>query len=394
MRYACVHGVGFGLWLANLLTAHRQPRRLPRRVVPSQQVSIPCAACCVCPRSPFLRELLSRSPRPSSRSLQRVMLPRVRVSRCLIALLALAAWATWLDPLGWRGRAFPTGQTSDILFAARGSGAPSLDRLVVCSVSIIGSEAHHGNSAAQYRELTFRNHIAYCARHGYDYVLRTRASSSRVAQWTKLRLVQTLLQRGYPAVFWTDADAIFTRCSQSVEATLGLAMRPHADFFFTGDHAYAINTGQFLIRNSSWSHRFLDRWWDAGRDRPARGQRCCNGYDNRAAIAVLHSMVVGSRDCDRTSNLRRDRQNACLKECVQLFQRKTPMETADCEALMGRLDGAEAAHLHCLPQTAINSYYLGNWRPGHFRAHVAGGQAAKPTKLRLISWLYAPMLMC
>eukprot|EP00966_Prymnesium_polylepis_P241855 5592938-Prymnesium_polylepis.1 len=70
------------------------------------------------------------------------------------------------------------------------------------------------------------------------------------------------------------------------------------------------------------------------------------------------------------------------------------MNAVDCDVLMGRLDGAEAAHLHCLPQTAINSYYLGNWRPGHFRVHVPGAQVVKPTKLRLIAWLYAPMLTC
>eukprot|EP00966_Prymnesium_polylepis_P105394 2440520-Prymnesium_polylepis.2 len=56
------------------------------------------------------------------------------------------------------------------LIAARRDGEPSLNRLVVCSISIVsGVKADKGNSAAQYRELTFRNHVAYCARHGYDY---------------------------------------------------------------------------------------------------------------------------------------------------------------------------------------------------------------------------------
>ena len=52
----------------------------------------------------------------------------------------------------------------------------------------------------------------------------------------------------------------------------------------------------------------------------------------------------------------------------------------------------------CLPQTAINSYYVGrdgnDWWPGHFRVHVPGNQRVKLVKLRLISWLFAPLLMC
>ena len=54
--------------------------------------------------------------------------------------------------------------------------------------------------------------------------------------------------------------------------------------------------------------------------------------------------------------------------------------------------------LGLLPQTAINSYYVGrdgnDWWPGHFRVHVPGNQRVKLVKLRLISWLFAPLLMC
>ena len=31
---------------------------------------------------------------------------------------------------------------------------------------------------------------------------------------------------------------------------------------------------------------------------------------------------------------------------------------------------------------------------GHFRVHVPGNQRVKLVKLRLISWLFAPLLMC
>ena len=260
---------------------------------------------------------------------------------------------------------------------------------MVASVIVGGKDKDPGNSADDYASLTFRNHLAYCRRHGYDYVLRTRAydrmdGGARTAQWDKIRLVVSLLERGYRLVFWTDSDSLFTRCGQSIEAAVGLATQPHADFFFTGDHNYALNSGQFLVRNTPWASAFLERWWAAGDDAAFLHSSCHDHLDNGGGIFALFALVAGREHCGDGHRLSRHDRKACEAECNQLMRGRY-VTTADCSRLHAAFN--RTARVRCLPQTAINSYYVGrdgnDWWPGHFRVHVPGNQRVKLVKLRL-----------
>ena len=310
----------------------------------------------------------------------------------------VALWAVWVDPLELRAPAIPS--DAEHLFTSREDGTHNTDALVVASVIVGGKDKDPGNSADDYASLTFRNHLAYCRRHGYDYVLRTRAydrmyGGARTAQWDKIRLVVSLLERGYRLVFWTDSDSLFTRCGQSIEAAVGLATQPHADFFFTGDHNYALNSGQFLVRNTPWASAFLERWWAAGDDPTFLHSSCHDHLDNGGGIFALFALVAGREHCGDGHRLSRNDRKVCEADCNQLMRGRY-VTTADCSRLHAALN--RTARVRCLPQTAINSYYVGkdgnDWWPGHFRVHVPGNQRVKLVKLRLISWLFAPLLMC
>ena len=207
---------------------------------------------------------------------------------------------------------------------------------------------------------------------------------ARTAQWDKIRLVVSLLERGYRLVFWTDSDSLFTRCGQSIEAAVGLATQPHADFFFTGDHNYALNSGQFLVRNTPWASAFLERWWAAGDDAAILHSSCHDHLDNGGGIFALFALVAGREHCGGGHRLSRHERKACEAECNQLMRGRY-VTTADCSRL-------HAAFNRTARPTAADGNQLvlcgsgGNDRwPGH-QVHVPGNQRVKLVKLRLLSW--------
>jgi hypothetical protein len=136
---------------------------------------------------------------------------------------------------------------------------------LVASVMIYSS----GN-APSFVGLAFANHLQFCAAHGYAYAVRTAKFGGALssAQFPKIRFVRSLLQRHgqRPWVFFTDADAIFTRPGRSLEQQLGLDGHRHwtlaagnpdrADLVFAGDHNTAFNSGA-SSRPHAWSAPLL-----------------------------------------------------------------------------------------------------------------------------------------
>src|SRR5579872_786488 len=113
------------------------------------------------------------------------------------------------------------------------------------------------------------NKQLYCKKHGYDfYCLSESLDASRPIPWSKILVVQnTLKNKKYDWVFWTDADALIMNDEIALEDIID------NDFNLIICKAHEINSGQFLIKNCRWSHDFLNAvyarteyinhpWWE------------------------------------------------------------------------------------------------------------------------------------
>ncbi|CAE7253570.1 MNN10 [Symbiodinium pilosum] len=128
--------------------------------------------------------------------------------------------------------------------------------------------------------LSVPNHEAYAQRHGYRYVVhRENALPDREAHYSKMYVVYQRLtgQRAHWAfdanrpedappdwIFFIDCDAFFTDFETSVSDLINTYAQPvpgSVDFahFLVAEDPGGINTGVFMVRNSAWSLRFLER---------------------------------------------------------------------------------------------------------------------------------------
>lgn len=131
-----------------------------------------------------------------------------------------------------------------------------------------------------FRDLTFPNKAAWCAKHGYRWYPRDIVIMGRPPSWSKitmmLRLIanwdhnleQRLCDNPYDWCFWTDADSLIMRMDWKVESILS----DDADLVIAKDEN-GINCGVFAIRvcqasldflNAVWAQTDLinHRWWE------------------------------------------------------------------------------------------------------------------------------------
>ena len=147
------------------------------------------------------------------------------------------------------------------------------------------------NTARDYMNLTMSNHKAYADSHGYAYHPLTHRSSqlpNKDVRYHKLIWVKLLLQN-YSWIFFTDCDSIFLDYSIDIGRWAAHHENSKTELILTGDHNYAMNSGQFLIRNQTWAKSLLDD----GMKEPIHTHGCV-GNDNAAFNWLLW------RDCSST----------------------------------------------------------------------------------------------
>lgn len=133
-------------------------------------------------------------------------------------------------------------------------------------------------------DLATKNHQKYARLHNYDYFFRNGTitkkyfdpkGKNRTFQlglyWQKIEATRELLamkkngKNVYDYVLWIDADAIFTNIFLSLEEIINRA--PKDAFFIVADdpsalarniHHSCINTGVYIIKNSSQGRNFID----------------------------------------------------------------------------------------------------------------------------------------
>jgi hypothetical protein len=191
----------------------------------------------------------------------------------------------------------PTAQTS----TSRGEEQSDPGWLAIATVCVDeGSRRSpdgQKNTARDYMHHTMANHAAYAAAHGYPYFPLTSSRSElsdKDVRYHKLGWVRQLL-RNYTWVFYTDCDSLFLDFCVDVGFWPRQAQRRShdsqhtADLIFTGDKGWAMNSGQFIFRNTVWSHQLLSQAL-----LEPRNTHGCVGNDNAAFNWLLW------RDCTIT----------------------------------------------------------------------------------------------
>jgi galactosyl transferase GMA12/MNN10 family len=166
--------------------------------------------------------------------------------------------------------------------------APLWQRLTRCrSFDAIGGLLHD-------------NHVRYTNRHGYQYTYREKTiDPSRPTAWSKVRAVQNELltpNRNCEWVMWLDADAVIMNSTIPVESLLQLA-DPDADLIVTPDRSFGVSSGVWLIKNSDWSKRFLEEWWNMRRFVRPKGLSLSG--DNQAFGHLVNQTLQSPDDGER-----------------------------------------------------------------------------------------------
>jgi len=135
---------------------------------------------------------------------------------------------------------------------------------------------------------------AYAKQAGYDFhVGRDWPFDDRVAHWSSVYMLRKYLS-SYDYVLWLDADAIVTRFNMSLEHFIRLS--PDANILACDDRPMGtsvINTGAVLVKNTPWTERFLEVWWELG-NRPEYAFKFPS--DQGAITELFQNKVMQAQD--------------------------------------------------------------------------------------------------
>jgi hypothetical protein len=203
-----------------------------------------------------------------------------------------------------------------------------------------------------------RNRERYCDMHGCQIIIANHLlDKSRPAAWSKLKAAMHYLS-DYDYLFYVDTDVVIMNLDVPPTAFINLA--PQHDFIFSKDWN-GINTGNWLVKNTEFSHWFLQKAWNQTQLIPKRsvdGVPHPFEYEQRAFHFLLNTDVWKSRSL--------------------------PKYSGDSKALL--------SHFYILPQCSMNSYVLHpfGWQgdreeshfvQGDFLVHFAGKKGRRKTYL-------------
>jgi hypothetical protein len=125
----------------------------------------------------------------------------------------------------------------------------------------------------RYGQYTEKINRLFCEKHGYDYYLEKNSflirteSEDRDITWFKPKFLQKVFEKtNADYILFLDADAVF--CDHD-NYKIENYIIPDKDIVVTEDHGPSkINAGVFLLKNTSFTHEILQRWWDYGYRRP------------------------------------------------------------------------------------------------------------------------------
>jgi hypothetical protein len=105
------------------------------------------------------------------------------------------------------------------------------------------------------------NRASYCVRHGYTMIEETGGfDRSRVPAWSKLLFLRKHLPH-FDWLYWSDADSLVMDGTVRMERFLDESYDLVVTREDVGVGMGGINAGQFFLKRSDWSLRFLDEVW-------------------------------------------------------------------------------------------------------------------------------------
>ncbi|XAR65226.1 Xyloglucan 6-xylosyltransferase [Bertholletia excelsa] len=118
---------------------------------------------------------------------------------------------------------------------------------------------------------SIKNKIDYCRIHGIEMVYNLAYLDAELSEyWAKLPLIRRLML-SHPEVewvWWMDSDAMFTDMTFEIPMPKysghNLVIQGYPDLLFDQKSWIAVNTGNFLLRNSQWALDLLDAWATMG----------------------------------------------------------------------------------------------------------------------------------
>lgn len=97
----------------------------------------------------------------------------------------------------------------------------------------------------------------YCARHGYELVVKKFRQDSRPSSWHKLPYIEQCFQNGSDYVLWIDTDA--TIVNQNIK--LETLIKPDKQFYYARNFI-DINAGVLLFQRTPEMSKFLINLWN------------------------------------------------------------------------------------------------------------------------------------
>lgn len=138
-------------------------------------------------------------------------------------------------------------------------------------------------------EMTWQNKYDFAQKHSYYlYDGSDLIDTSRPPAWSKIKAVQHLLENEQCEwVMWADADTVIMSSDNRIEDFL--PADPTKDLLIGSDKGGGYNSGVFVVRNTAWSKRFLQQWWNMKSFVNPPGLSLSG--DNYALKALLRDMV-------------------------------------------------------------------------------------------------------
>lgn len=167
----------------------------------------------------------------------------------------------------------------------------------------------------------------------------------------------------YEWVFFTDCDALFMDFNIDLGMWVPEDDSSPVELILTGDHGWAMNSGQFIMRNGTWAKQLLD---DAMKE--PKNTHGCVGNDNAAFNWLLW------KTCARKTNWKKNGTRAGLSFA-------TWNSIQNCEKQIQQSEYKE--RLKCAPMYVYPQDYKKAKKKGPvFRLHVAGPQHKKVATLK------------
>jgi hypothetical protein len=128
-----------------------------------------------------------------------------------------------------------------------------VEDLKVCAVM------WYDSNISSYTDINLEINRAYCKKHNIELIVSSEKSyTNRHASWEKLPMILKYIRK-YNYILWIDADAFFYIDAKDIRTIIQDNI--NKPFIFSNDKGNTnINCGIFIVKNTDYSIKFLERW--------------------------------------------------------------------------------------------------------------------------------------